>query len=158
MARTLDLALRENQGRNKMAAFLEDLSRRLGRAARTIEVVPLQESDAAFEIYGKARTKAETENGPGRLSAAVSRPEDLRGALSKLRDSMPESALMLFRSESRWCGAVRTTTSEVLSRLEALLVKNQEDVLAATPDGEIGLFCSWDADGEQDRLLLLAWH
>lgn len=147
MTADLSLALRANRGRQKLPQFVATIAEKLGRPQNTIELLPLIETDAIAKTYGEARSRAREEGADSnRVCFRASRSDDLIDAAQDLRGRLPEVAMVMIRSESRWCGGVLVRSYEVLNRLRFLIERDGEDLLACTVDGAVGVFCAWMSD------------
>jgi len=159
MADRLNIVIRANRGRAKLPSYLRNLEAGLGRPAATIELVALPETDLAFHLFGVARSRAEKECGePRRICASAASPAELLTSATLILQELPDESAVLFRSDSQFCGAVRTSIREIASRLEQLWIPEHEDVLAGTANGTVGIWCAYDEGFEQHSCRLVVWY
>lgn len=69
--------------------------------------------------------------------------------------------MVLFRNLSQYCGAVETSSNEILDRALHLVSLDQESLMAASADASFGLFLSFDTDKYEtsniETFELLVW-
>jgi len=158
MSERLSLAVRRNRGKARSATYLDKLSRQLGRPSVTIDLFSLEETDRALDSYGIGRARAEAECGAsGAFCAKAASPREIISLVPELM-LMPDKPAMVFPTDREVCGAARTTIHEVLARLDALWIpENGDDVLAATADGSVGVFCAYDEGFGDQSCRIIAW-
>lgn len=143
-ATRLALALRENKGRALMADFKQTVASALCRPADSLQLVTLSETDDAWSTFGAARTHAvENCGNPGFSCVEAADRQDFATAVFRVAADFPPTDLLLFREQSKYCGAVRVQSRELFEHLFSLLELDGEDLLACTPDGSAGIFAAW---------------
>lgn len=162
MSDKLDYALRRNTGRRMKLEFLSDATRALGRPVTDDDLLPLPETDALLTHFREMRQHLSQDPIRGfDFNARYHQVTDLVQEAALLRRRYADQAMYLYRSRSKWCGAIRTSSHEVLGRLPSLVVLDQEDVIASNIDASCGLFCSWSAEyvstQAQSEFHLTAW-
>lgn len=136
---------------------MSDLTARLNRPRDSIDLVDLPETDSAFEQFALGRMAAEQGLSSTALQVKSAQWQEIHDALCATRSQLPDLPVLLFRSESQWCGAVHATFHEVLGHAQNLLEVDQEDVLAATADGRCGMFLSATGSAGEVQYCLVVW-
>jgi hypothetical protein len=160
MSGELDLRLRENKGKRLLPHFLEAASLSLGRPVTASDLVSLDETDEVFSRFLSAWHAAKG-NPLTPLHLREFDEHAVRSAGEWLSEAMPGGPLYLFRAQSRWCGAIRSTVAEVCHHVVELTSRDDEDVMASSHDAGIGigcqLFSSQVARTKEDLFELVAW-
>jgi hypothetical protein len=164
MSRTaLDRKVRTLQGIRLRGELIAKVASAFHRPKEQIALVELEETDRVYETFeGRWRElrALRDKSTPCRFFETESRT-DLALFIEDLRKQIPHERMLLFLPQSRYCGAVASTTSEILASVLDLLTIDQDDVLASTPDSTIGLVCEHFTDhgrgGKSQTYKCLAW-
>lgn len=158
----LEIALRERLGRAKRAAFIHGIATALSRTESSIRTASLTETDYAFEVFGRTRQKVEHEcSRQGRFCRTFDRSSLAHDFFNDLAEEFRDQEVLLLRAESRWCGAVISSISEILHHALDLTSVEQEDLLACSRDGATGVFASRHegrGPSTEDRFQVIAWE
>jgi hypothetical protein len=158
----LQFALRRNQGRLKMPAFLDEAAAALGRPAATVRVLDLAQADALRERIGAALAAIHAGVRPAfHHRWAESEAAPMAALLDGFARRVGDEPVYLFRLLSECCGAIEAGTAEVVAHWPALVSRNQEELLAAVPGADAGIRLElWaEGPGSEERFTfdLLVW-
>jgi len=155
----LAAALRRNTARGMLPEFLATTSAALGRRIEESDLIPLEESDNILRAF-EGRMKEQSLGGKAKFVDEILDDDvALVRQAAALRETIPDEEMALFRSGSKWCGAIQSTAHEVLSHLTKLVSPDQEDVIACSGNQSLGIFCSLDSrKGEESPVYhLILW-
>lgn len=158
----LESARRRNRKRQLLPQMLDDLSRRLNRPAASFALLDLERTDEVRDALRRARQSSRASGDAAfRRTWPAGEVEEVRRALATLRERAPECRLYLFRALSDDCGAVETTSSEVLDNAFRLVGLDQEEVVAVNDDASYYLGLGYNTDHLKTGLVevydLLVW-
>ena len=157
----LKTALRRNSGQQMLAQFLADTGSALGRPFAESELLALPETDALLKRFEEARLRLASRRSSGAfvVDSRLRSVHDLNAEVGRLMERVSDGEVFLYRARSKWCGAIRTSAHEVLQHMQNLVTLDQEDVIACSQTGSLGMFCSlsMDGDGSGGTYHLVAW-
>lgn len=138
------LASRRNTGKRKMSAYIAKVAEALSLPTHLVTTVPLDITDTVFGLFGARRQDAEKDcKETSRWCVTTSNRQDAYGTVRQFAATVPDVDVLLFRSESQWCGAITGRLHSVLARAEHLVERDQEDLLTCSRDGSTGVFAAW---------------
>ena len=132
-----------------LPGFLAAASTALHRVVQESDLLPVAESDALLRAFEKKISELRQEAG-AKVGTVIESDTSFVQEADALRERIPDVGVALFRAQSKWCGAIRSTAHEVLSHLADLVSPDQEDVIACSADVRVGIFCSLDSRDEED--------
>jgi hypothetical protein len=143
----LPLGLRTALGARRHRTFVRNVARALDLPAATIELLDLPRSDHARAVYERELKQATAQNAIFRRSWTEGEIENAIHALDVLQARIRPQPMLVLRAESRYCGAIATTSDRVLERAFHLVRADKDELRALTPDGSAGLlfecFTGW---------------
>lgn len=158
----LQMALRRHQCKQVLTEYMHELSQALGRGQNTIRLLDLEQTDTLEEML-EAKRKACLSASMICFQETWSNEEvnSLRQLILSLRGRLPAIEMVLFTSKSEYCGAVQTSSSEILERAFYLISLDQDELVAFSEDASTGIILSYDTDkhetGNEEVYELLVW-
>jgi hypothetical protein len=139
--------------------FLEEASTALERRIGEADLAPISESDEILRAFEARMMKLKLVGKSSVLDAVINNGVALVRQADVLQKNAPNAEVVLFRAQSKWCGAIRSSAHEVLSHLTRLVSLDQEDVIACSKNLSLGIFCSLDSreDSQPPVYHLVFW-
>ena len=158
----LQLKLRQHQGKQLLPRYLGDLSRSLNKSTEDIKVLDLETTDKLWKILlGERQLHLEGAKPSLRRIWLADDIEEVKRLLNGLKERIPDRPMVLFRSLSEYCGAVETTSREVLENAFRLISLDGEDLMAIDYEGSYGIvfenYTEWTETGSLEVYQLLIW-
>jgi hypothetical protein len=144
----LELAARRNQGKRLIPEFTAELAQLLGRDEASVVLIDLETTDRAFRHLLSRREALERGSAWADFSLRAVTFSDsvVERLLAVAADEIGEGRMLLFRGRSEVCGAVETSTAEVLHRAAGLTSLDQESLYATTPDVDPAVIVDYVTD------------
>lgn len=147
VSKRLEIALRQNQCKQRRTEFVGDVAQALGRPQESIRTLDLEQTDALRDLFDKARNNCMNVS----LDCFLKRWHEsevngLKQIIADLRNQSPNTRLFLFRPWSEYCGAVETSSKEVLDRAFHLISLDQDELMATNDDASVGINLSYDTN------------
>lgn len=158
----LQMALRRNDGKRLLPGFLEEVAESLGKPQDAIQRLELEETLVSMEAYRVALDRSSQGEIPSQrwdwTGQEVQRLADLS---ARARDTVNLLPMLLYRSLSEYCGAVKTDSREILDRAIHLTSLDQEELMASTHDASDGILLAHLSEPtlghEQEIYILRVW-
>lgn len=157
----LDVALRRHKGKEFWSEYMADIAKALGRPEESISLVSIEETHRLREMFNEKIEAYYTDvTGFVRRTWHSSEIQDLLRLLSRMRDEASLTPMIVLRDLSDYCGAVITTSKEVLDRAMHLVTLDQDDLMTLNKDASSGLLFSFGTDVlefSEEGYELIAW-
>lgn len=133
-SRRLELALRRDTGRRLLPKRLDDLSRSLDKPGESIVLLDLERTDRIWDALRHAQQLSRDKpNAAFQRTWPASERGQVKRVLNKIEEHAPDRPLYLLRALSDYCGAVETTSSEILGHAFRLI--GLDSCWGTTPTG-----------------------
>jgi hypothetical protein len=157
----LNLALRQNKGKQLLSGFLNDVTC-LSKLGKPISLIDLAQTDQLWATYRDRLAKCSTGSLPCfRKSWLAAEIEDVRNTTLGLAKRVPDIQMFIFRAVSEYCGAIKTTSKEILENALQLVSLDQEDLMASDEFASCGLLFEYYAtrypNQRAEEYSLLIW-
>lgn len=143
----LALALRKNRGKHLCPKFIDELSQSLGRPEESIRLLDLLHTDTLRQAFRNELNLRRAGSKPiyvGRWPAEQA--EGVIRILCQIKLHMQDQPMVLFRALSDYCGAVESSSSEILANAFRLVTLDQEDLITVSQNLTYGLMLEYYTD------------
>lgn len=139
--------LRSAIGARRQRKFVRDVAHALDQPASAVDLLDLDQTDHLRAIYERGLKQAADENAIFRRAWTEGEIADAVRAFDVLQAHIRTQPMLVLRAESRFCGAIATTSNRVLERAFHLVRADKDELRALLPDGSSGLmfecFTGW---------------
>lgn len=141
----LQLSLRKNTGKKLLPEMIKEVSEALSQDASQIRLVDLETTDETWSAFTSSWKEHKMKDGIEFVKTwGMEDSQKAKSYVKQIQAQVPDTVVLLFRPFfSEYCGAVETSSHQILHHAFDLVKLDDNDVYASSPDGCSGIVISY---------------